>query len=184
MAEKSLGQAVIEALSEKTPLALIAIGAALALVAGLGYVPGTSFVQTDRGGRIALFVTAVILCGIGVFLALRDSSRTRDGALANIAGTYFAENRRPERIEISHLSGNFYSAKHPDWQGVGLVDGDYYYGVYLYNDSAHPEDSGNVGAHKARVREGGGGLRLTVIELGNKSDPIELLYLWVKEVRG
>jgi hypothetical protein len=192
MSEKS----IYEKLIENTPLAVIVMGLFLVVVSAAGGWPGAQ-VQISEVWRIILAIIGVIVSGFGATLLWRD--KTKDHTHANIAtepgvvpdrnrtkieGRYYAEGRRTEPIDISYLSENLYRAKHPEWEGVGLFDGKFYYGIYIYNETAQPEDRGNVGAHKAKLREGGGALKLFVIELGNKGDNIEYEYIWFSDAAG
>ena len=107
---------------------------------------------------------------------------------SKIEGTYLAEGSRNYVIVISHLSENLHqlraetaSKKNVLWEGVGIFDGESYFGVYKYIDNPESEVSGNWGAHRVRVREGGGILKLHQIELGNEWVEIEYEYTWVRD---
>ena len=89
----------------------------------------------------------------------------------NIAGAYYAGGNRNHRVDISRIRGNFYRVENPDWKGVGLFDGEFYYGVFKFNDDPTPiERGGNWGAHRARFRLGDESFELFGIELTGKRD--------------
>ena len=67
-----------------------------------------------------------------------------------IEGEYHTNDSRQYRVEITHLSDNYYRVGNPEWEGVGLFDGEFYYGVYKVSDDAEDEIHGHWGAHRAK----------------------------------
>ena len=96
-----------------------------------------------------------------------------------IEGKYYAEGNRKYVNIINHVSENIYRIKSQGWEGVGIVDGRFYYGIYKYSDNPDIAGAGSWGAHRAEVRiidE----LPIIVIELSDKFDTIGDSYKWEK----
>ena len=48
---------------------------------------------------------------------------------SGIEGTYASEND-PQAIKVRHIMGDFYDISSPSWEGVGILDGSTYHGVF------------------------------------------------------
>jgi hypothetical protein len=71
--------------------------------------------------------------------------------IPDIEGEYHTHDSRQYRISITHISDGYYRVENPEWEGVGLFDGEFYYGVYKTNDDVLLERlRGNWGAHRAK----------------------------------
>lgn len=186
---------VAEKVIENLTLTVIVIGVVFFLLAtGALSKFGLGIEKPGWPIPVAIFGAILIGIGIGIFWHEKIKSYRIAGTVpetktpvdkyrVKIEGKYFAEGVPTEEIDITYLSEGLYRMKHKIWEGVGLFDGEFYYGIYKYNDKAR-EDRGKMGAHKGKLREGGGALNLHLIELGHKSDYIEYEYIWVKDIDG
>jgi len=112
---------------------------------------------------------------------LRQAIRTSNAVKLGFGfeGKYYAEGDRQYVNDIRCVSENIYQIKSRHWEGVGLVDGNFYYGIYKYTDHPDTYNAGNWGAHKAEIRfidE----LPIFVIELSDKFDRIGERCRWEK----
>ena len=71
---------------------------------------------------------------------------------ARLAGEYHTNDTR-QSVDIVPISQKYYQIKNPDWEGVGFLDGDMYYGVYKVRDEAPDSIRGRWGVHRARFFE-------------------------------
>jgi hypothetical protein len=75
------------------------------------------------------------------------------GDRVKIEGEYRTNDSAHYRVDISHLSDDYYRIRNPEWEGVGLFRGGFYYGAYKVYDDADDEGiRGNWGAHRARLK--------------------------------
>lgn len=169
---------VISELIKNPLLALAAVGFFLFLIAGLGRWPGCSEAQAiEPSWRLGLGVTGLLVAVPSMILLVRQIIKFSTAVPRNkikIEGNYLAENRRTDPIDISYLHENLYRLRHPEWEGVGLTDGQFYYGIYQYTDKAPPDLRGMWGAHRVRRREGGGELKVRRIDLTDRCHEIDL----------
>ena len=90
----------------------------------------------------------------------------------NIEGTYYAENDLKYEIKMTRLTGDSYRLKNPDWDGHGFFDGEYYYGVFKFNNKATPaKRRSNFGLHRAKLQSDGS-FRLFGIELNMEKQQV------------
>ena len=98
--------------------------------------------------------------------ASKAEVKARDKDRVKIEGEYRTNDSRQYRIKIIHLSDNYYRVENPEWEGVGLFDGDMYYGIYkVSDDDAEDSVRGNWGAHRARFLKADNKFELFGIEL-------------------
>jgi hypothetical protein len=166
----------------KNPLLLLAIiGLVFCLVAGLGSWPGSQSAPIGLLWRVGLGVIGLAVAGVGLVPVVKQAIRTSGGVKPSfgIEGKYYAEGNRKYVNVINRVSENIYRIKSQSWEGVGFVDGNFYYGIYKYTDNPDAYDAGSWGAHRAEIRfidE----LPMFVIELSDKFDKIGERYRWEK----
>jgi hypothetical protein len=71
-----------------------------------------------------------------------------------IEGIYYAEGDPNYKNLISYVSDSIFNITNPVWDGVGIFDGETYFGVFKYNSKALPKDRNTWGTHKADLRFG------------------------------
>ena len=148
-------------------------------------------------GMLAIIIGLILVVGVIAFFrpsqllnqpASADIGRSHDvpNLKTNIQGTYYAENNLNYEIKMTRLTGDCYRLKNPDWEGYGFFDGEYYYGVFKFNDKATPtKRRGNFGLHRARLQSDGS-FRLFGIELNMEKQQVgeftDAVVGWVKSV--
>lgn len=155
---------VIPELIKNPLLAIVGFGLFLVMVGALAQWPGSEGGKMEPGWRIALAITGGIFAVPGMIRLLRQSARTRR-APHNIEGKYVVEGTNYEVI-FRHFGENLYRANHSAWEGIGLYDGEFYYGIYRYK--AGSDLPNNWGVHKAKLRLIDGALEFLIVELSNK----------------
>ena len=170
----------------KNPLLfLVIIGLGLCLVAALGQWPGSQSAPIALGWQLVLVIIGLVVAGPSAFFLVRDLVRTSGAASKSgfsLEGKYFAEGDLESVNVISPLSENVYKVKGLSWEGVGFVDGDFYYGIYKYSDNPECANPGSWGAHRAEIRLKE--LRVTVIELSKKFEDLSVGVLVEKTIPG
>jgi hypothetical protein len=185
--------------SVRTPLGFFVL-VMLVVEAILGVVVGLSAGEDRTLAIKGMLIIIVALILVVAFMAvLRPGSLVNQPASpdagrslsmapnqkTNIAGTYHAGADYKYKVIITRLTGDYYRVFNPeDWEGVGFFDGEFYHGVFKFNEKAHPPDRrGNWGAHRARLH--GDGFELFGIELKGKEKFDEFdKDGWVKENAG
>lgn len=166
----------------KNPLLLLGIiGLGFCLVAGLGSWPGSQSAPIELPWRLGLGIVGLAVAGFCLVHVVIKANRTSsEGKRAfRIEGKYYAEGNRKYVNVINHVAENIYRIKSQSWEGVGVVDGNFYYGIYKYTDNPDTADAGSWGAHRAEIRfidE----LPVFVIELSDKFDTIGKRHTWEK----
>lgn len=108
--------------------------------------------------------------------------QAKDQGGDSIEGEYHTGDSRHYRITITHLSGDYYRIENPDWEGVGFVDGEFYYTVFRINDKADPSGRrGNWGAHRARFSPTDKSFEVFGTELKGEGHYNELKGVWIKK---
>ena len=149
----------------KNPLlAMVVIGLVLVVVGALGYWPGSQRAKMELGWQIALAITGGIFAVPSMIRLLGQSARTKR-APHNIEGKYVVKGTNYEVI-FRPLVENLYRANHSAWEGIGLYDGQFYYGIYKYK--AGSDLPNNWGVHKAHLRLVDGALEFLIVELSDK----------------
>lgn len=164
----------------KVPLLLLGlIGLGFCLLAGLGSWPGSS-VPMGFAWRSGLGIVGLGLAGclIPVVKQAIKTSSDMKGAF-RFEGTYYASGNRKYVNVINRVADNIYRMKSQHWEGVGILDDRFYYGIYKYNDNPDTVDAGSWGAHRAEIRVIDE-LPIFVIELSDKFDNIGRKYMWEK----
>lgn len=106
----------------------------------------------------------------------------RDEGRIKIEGEYHTGDSIHYRIVITHLSGNYYRVENPEWEGVGLFDGDFFYTVFRMNDnSAYADRRGNWGTHRAKFRLRDKSFEVFGTEIKEESHFNDLRGRWVKK---
>lgn len=155
----------ISELFKKYPLLIIVVlGLILFVVGALGYWPSSPGPKMERGWQILLAITGVIFAVPSVILFWRQLAATKR-APHNIEGNYVVEGTKYEVI-FRHFAENFYRVNHSAWEGIGLYDGQFYYGIYKYK--AGSDLPNNWGVHKAQLRLVDGALEFFIVELSDK----------------
>ena len=132
----------------KSPfLFLIAFGLGFCLIAALGNWPGSQAAPIELGWRLGLGITGLVVAGVFVVPFLNQVSNKSP---FNIEGKYYAEGKSEYVNTISRVSDNVYRIKSHSWDGVGFVEGNFYYGIYKYTDNPDCVEAGNWGAHRDR----------------------------------
>jgi hypothetical protein len=163
-----------EPLIENTPLAVIVVGVFLFIVGAAGGFPTLRLEVKELGWRIALAVMgAIVAISGGLFIwfgkfktngltdrsfdpAIPESKPTsalpQGDPRREIEGKFQAEDDPNYINRISHISDSIFTITNPVWDGVGVFDGETYFGVYKYNNKAKPEMRTMWGTHKADLR--------------------------------
>jgi len=94
-----------------------------------------------------------------------EEGKAQDKDTVKIEGEYRSNDSRQYRIKIIPLSDNYYRIENPEWEGVGIFDGDLYYGVYRVSDDAEDSIRGRWGAHRAKFVKEDNNFELFGIEL-------------------
>lgn len=162
-------------LIQNTPLAVILVGIFLVIVGAAGGWPTPKLEVRETGWRIALASIGAIAAVSGGLLFWFERIRTSrpvntsgrplgsegtaNSVIAagsdvggNIVGKYHAEDDPNYVNIISHLSDKFYKVVNPVWEGVGIFDGETYWGIYKCNDKDKSKVRGRWGVHKAELR--------------------------------
>src|SRR5262245_61673593 len=94
------------------------------------------------GGDFTLLVIGMLFILFSLIVAVVIIDR-RPGPILdpprtaqNITGRYQADGNPNYTVIITRLAGDYYRISNPAWEGVGLFDGQFYYGVYKVNDKA------------------------------------------------
>jgi hypothetical protein len=181
----------LDKLIENTPLAIILIGLVLFLIGANGGWSKADLKIDSTGWRIALAVMGLIVFAVGgltlwrgknggdhLFSAVTGRNKDR----TKIEGEYYTGDSHHYRVKITHLSGDYYRIENPDWEGIGLFDGEFYYGIFKFNDKATPhERRDNWGAHRARFRVRNKSFELFGIELKEESHYDQFGGEWIRE---
>ena len=183
-------------LVKKNPfLPLVIVGLFLCLVAALeGWPTASESLKNEPIWRYGLLAIGLVVTGFSMLRLTRQFTSNlaestvsssaslvkTNGALSRggfaIEGRYVAPS---EAVNvITHLSGKVYVVQGRTWEGVGFVDGNFYYGIYKYSDNPDVKVAGNWGAHRAEIRFDE--LRVFVIELRDKFESIGKLSIWKK----
>ncbi|MCI0664304.1 MAG: hypothetical protein L0220_24865 [Acidobacteria bacterium] len=180
----------VEKLLENTPLAIIVIGLVLFLIGANGGWSKADLKIDSPTWRSALAAMGFIVFAVGgLFLwqernkiAISPKNKDQSSDRTKIEGEYHTRDSHHYRIIITHLSENYYRIKNPDWEGVGLFDGEFYYTVFKINDKAtHPERRDNWGAHRSRFRPRDKSFEVFGTELKEESHYNELRGEWLKK---
>jgi hypothetical protein len=164
----------------KNPLLLLTIiGLGLCLVAGLGSWPGSQSAPIELPWRVGLGIIGLAVAGLGLVLVVPQAIKTGSVTKRGFEGKYYAKGNPKYVNEINRISDNIYRISSKYWEGVGFVDGNFYYGIYKYTD--HPDTAvpGNRGAHRAEIRYINE-LPVFVIELSDKFENIGKQSIWEK----
>jgi hypothetical protein len=102
---------------------------------------------------------------------------------STIDGKYFVDSNPQYRVTISSSSDKLIHIENPEWEGVGLFDGDLYFGMYKVKDRAKEQLRGKWGVHRAKLRVGDGSLEYWGLELKGTSKVHEYTGAWIKEKR-
>ena len=155
---------IISELIKNPLLAIVGFGLFLVIVGALGTWPGSQGEKMELGWRTALAIIGGVFAVPSMIRLLGQSARTIT-VPHNIEGKYVVEGTNYEVI-FKRLAENFYRANHTAWEGIGLYDGQFYYGIYKYK--AGSDLPNNWGVHQARLRLVDGALEFFIIELSNK----------------
>jgi hypothetical protein len=181
----------LEKLVANTPLAIIVIGLAVFLIGANGGWSRADLRIDSTGWRIAIAVMGLIVFTVGGLSlwkekAESDRSLKTDNPQATertkLEGEYHTSDSHHYRMSITHLAGDYYRILNPDWEGLGLFDGEYYYGIFKFNNKATPpERRENWGAHRARLRLKDKSLEVFGIELKETRHFDQFEGEWIRE---
>jgi hypothetical protein len=166
---------IIQEIAKNQLLFFIAIGLGFCFIAALGSWPGSQSPPMETGWRIGLGFIGLIMtigCAPAYWRQLSNKSPF------SLEGEYYAEGVREYQNTITHVSDNIYQIKGHSWDGVGLVEGNYYYGIYKYTDNPDCAEAGNWGAHRGEIRFNE--LPIVVIDLADRFETIGRHHRWEK----
>ena len=162
----------------KNPLLLLAIiGLGFCLVAGLQGWPGSPSASIGLPWRVGLGIIGLAVAGPSLVLIIRQAISSI--GRVRFEGRYYPKGDRKLVVDINRVSGNIYRLTSKTWEGVGVVDGKFYYGIYKYGEDPEIAVAGNWGAHRAEIRYINE-LPVFVIELSDKFDQIGKQSIWEK----
>jgi len=166
---------IVQEIAKNQLLFLIAVGLGFCFIAALGSWPGSQSAPMGLGWRLGLGVIGLVMA---VGFALPYWRQLSNKSPFNLEGEYYAEGDRDYKNTITHISDNIYQIKSHSWDGVGLVEGNYYYGIYKYTDHPDSVEAGNWGAHRAEIRFNE--LPIFVIDLADRFETIGRRHRWEK----
>lgn len=134
------------------------------------------------GMGIGLMAVSICLHLVTEVIRVRKKAiPTHDNTTSAIDGVYFANGNLQYKVSISSLSDKLILIDNPEWEGVGLFDGELYFGIYKIKDIAKEQLRGRWGAHRAKLRLVDGSLELWGLELKGITQVNKFEGVWIKE---
>jgi hypothetical protein len=184
----------VEKLLANTPLAIILIGLAVFLIGANGGWSRADLKIDSPAWKIVIVAVGLMVFALGSLSLWREkghsnsSLKTYDRRTPDrpkLEGEYHTRDSHHYRMNITHLAGDYYRIEHSDWEGLGLFDGEYYYGIFKFNNKATPpERRENWGAHRARFRPKDKAFEVFGIELKETSHYDQIVGEWIRETDG
>jgi hypothetical protein len=157
---------VIGELIKDPRLLLVLIGLFFFLIGALGQWPGSQGTRMEDSWRLVLAGAGAVLAG-GFMVPLWRQLARINRKTPGIEGDYHVENNPEYEISFKQIPKreDLYTVRGKSWDGVGILQGNFYYGIYKYHSGSDLSDL--WGAHKAEVLKDGG-LKFFLVELSNK----------------